>query len=53
MPGEEGRILRNSGSETEVKKKSRYQGCVGRLEGGRSLRRKARLTRRTGGSGCV
>lgn len=32
MPGEEGKILRNFGSETKVKKKSSYQGCIGRLE---------------------
>lgn len=32
MLGEKGRIVKNFRSETEVKMKSSYQGCVGRLE---------------------
>lgn len=32
MLGEEGKTLKNFGSETEVKEKYSYQVCVGRLE---------------------
>lgn len=53
MLGEEGKIVKNFASETEVKEKSSYQTCVWRLKEGRCLRRMVRLSRGTGGSGCA
>lgn len=49
MAGDEGRSIRMSESETELRKKSRCQGRIGRLErAGESGR-----MRRTGRSGCA
>lgn len=53
MAGDEGRSIRMSESETELRKKSRCQGRIGRLERAGESGRVNIFHKRTAGSGCA